>query len=116
MRNLIINLLAARRLRPQATGNSDVAGLLERVPAPDAEDTTFFDTEYRRRLFNWAVEQVRVEFRPLTWQAFWLTAVEGQSPKAAATAAGISVGAVYIAKSRVMARLRAVIDEVEGRS
>ena len=34
-RNLMINLLAARRIRPQATGDSDVRELLERVPAPD---------------------------------------------------------------------------------
>jgi RNA polymerase sigma factor (sigma-70 family) len=115
-RNLMINLLAARRVRPQATGDSDVQEMIERVPAPDGEDTTFFDAEYRRRVFHWAVDQVRSDFRPSTWQAFWLTAVEGQPPKSAAIAAGISVGAVYIAKSRVMARLRAVIDDVEGGS
>ncbi len=77
-RNLMINLLAARRIRPQATGDSDVQDLLERVPAPDGAETAFFDLEYRRGLFVWAADQVRGEFRPSTWQAFWLTAVEGQ--------------------------------------
>jgi RNA polymerase sigma factor (sigma-70 family) len=113
-RNLMINLMAARRVRPQATGDSDVQEMLERVPAPDGAETAFFDSEYRRRLLFWAAEQVRGEFRKSTWDAFWLTAVEGQDPKTAARSTGISVGAVYIAKSRVMSRLRAVIEEVEG--
>jgi RNA polymerase sigma-70 factor (ECF subfamily) len=113
-RNLMINLLAARRVRPQATGDSDVRELLERVPAPDSAETVLFDAEYRRRLLHWAAEQVRGEFRDSTWRAFWLTAVEGESANQAAAALGVSVGAVYIARSRVMARLRAMIDEVEG--
>ena len=87
-RNLMINLLAARRVRPQATGDSDVWELLERVPAPDSAETALFDAEYRRRLFHWAAEQVRGEFRESTWKAFWLTAVEGREPGAAAKAAG----------------------------
>lgn len=115
-RNLMINLLAARRIRPQATGDSDVRELLDRVPAPDSAETALFDAEYRRRLFHWAAEQVRGEFRDSTWKAFWLTAVEGREPGAVAGAVGVSVGAVYIAKSRVMARLRAVIEDVEGES
>jgi RNA polymerase sigma factor (sigma-70 family) len=115
-RNLMINLLAARRVRPQATGDSNVQEMLERVPAPDGAETALFDAEYRRRLFLWAAEQVRGEFRESTWRAFWLTAVEGVEAGAAATAAGISVGAVYIAKSRVMARLRSVIEQVDGES
>ena len=112
----MINVLAARRVRPQASGDSDIRELLEQVPAPDSAETALFDAEFRRRLFHWAAEQVRGEFRDSTWQAFWLTAVEGQPPDAAARAVGISVGAVYIAKSRVMARLRAVIEQVEGES
>jgi RNA polymerase sigma factor (sigma-70 family) len=115
-RNLMINLLAARRIRPQATGDSNVREMLERVPAPDSAETAQFDAEFRRRLFHWAADQVRGEFRESTWKAFWLTAVDGQEPGAAAEAVGISVGAVYIAKSRVMARLRAVIEEVESES
>jgi RNA polymerase sigma factor (sigma-70 family) len=113
-RNLMINLLAARRVRPQATGDSDVQEMLERVPAPDGAETAFFDLEYRRGLFVWAADQVRGEFRQSTWQAFWLTAVEGKAASAAAEASGISIGAVYIAKSRVMARLKTVIEQVEG--
>jgi RNA polymerase sigma factor (sigma-70 family) len=115
-RNLMINLLAARRVRPQATGDSDVQELLERVPAPDGAETALFDVEYRRRIFLWATDQVRDEFRPSTWQAFWLTAVEGQDPRTAAETSGISVGAVYIARSRVMARLKSIIEPVEGES
>jgi RNA polymerase sigma-70 factor (ECF subfamily) len=115
-RNLMINLLAARRIRPQATGDSDVRELLERVPAPDSAETILFDAEYRRGVFQWAAEQVRGEFRESTWKAFWLTAVEGAEPAAAAATLGISPGAVYIARSRVMARLRAVIEEVEDES
>ena len=115
-RNLVVNLLAARRIRPLATGDSDVQEMLERVPAPDGAETAFFDLEYRRRVFVWAADQVRGEFRQSTWQAFWLTAVEGQAPRAAAQASGISVGAVYIARSRVMARLKSIIEQVEGES
>jgi RNA polymerase sigma factor (sigma-70 family) len=115
-RNLMINLLAARRIRPQATGDSDVQELLGRVPAPDGEDTALFEVEYRRRVFLWAAEQIRDEFRRSTWEAFRLTAVDGQTAQAAAQATGISVGAVYIARSRVMARLRAVIEQVEAES
>lgn len=113
-RNLMINLIAARRVRPQATGDSDVQELLERVPAPDGAETAFFDLEYRRGLFVWAADQVRGEFRQSTWQAFWLTAVEGQAASAAAATIGISIGAVYIARSRVMARLKTIIEQVEG--
>src|SRR5262249_21303049 len=113
-RNLMINLLAAERVRPQATGDSDVQEMLARVPAPDGAETAFFDAEYRRRLLLWAAKRVRGEVRKSTWQAFWQAAVEGQDPKTTARACGISVGAVYIARSRVMARLRAVIAEVEG--
>ncbi len=82
--------------RPSSSNNS----------APDSEDSSWFEGEYRRRIFAWAAEQVRGEFRPATWNAFWWTGVEGHDPRAAAKALGMSVGAVYIARSRVMARLK----------
>ncbi|HEV3443267.1 MAG TPA: hypothetical protein VG099_01435, partial [Gemmataceae bacterium] len=59
-------------------------------------------------------KQIRGGCEDSTWQAFWLTAVEGKEPKEAAGALGITVGAVYIAKSRVLARLRKKIEQLQG--
>jgi RNA polymerase sigma-70 factor (ECF subfamily) len=72
-----------------------------------------YEAEYRRQLFVWAAEEVRGEFAVSTWQAFWQTAVEGQEIKTAAAELNISTGAVYIARSRVIARLRERIEEFE---
>ena len=113
-RNLIVNLLAARKRHPLGTGDTEFQSFLEQQPAPDAEELFLFEGEYRRRLFAWASERVRAEFRPKTWSAFWAAGVEGRDPKDVAGALGITVGAVYIAKSRVMARLKREIEELEG--
>ena len=50
--------------------------------------------------------QVRAVVPPETWQASWLTAVEGCGGKDAAREQGLSLGAVHLAKCRVMARLK----------
>ncbi len=113
-RNLLLNLLAAQRRRPMAGGGTDAAALLAAQPDPSAEDSAFFETEYRRRTFEWAATQVREEFRTPTWQAFWRTAVDGEEAAAVAADLGLSVGAVYVARSRVLARLRCKVEEVEG--
>jgi len=110
----MVNFLIKEEGRPQASGDSRVARLLEEQPAPAGPESALFDAEYRRRLFAWAAEQVRPEFRATTWSAFWMAGVEGKDPRAVAEALGISVGAVYHNKSRVMARLRQRIEEIEN--
>jgi RNA polymerase sigma-70 factor (ECF subfamily) len=62
--------------------------------------------EYRRRVFAWAAECVRPAVSAATWQAFWQTAVEGRGGAEVAAELGMTVAAVYLAKSRVMARLK----------
>ena len=61
---------------------------------------------------NWAAQQIRGEFQSATWNAFWLTAVEGVTPEAAAARTDKSIGAVYIARTRVMQRIHAKVDEL----
>lgn len=113
-RNLMLNLLARQKRHPRGTGDSNVQALLAEQPQPDPETTALFDAEYRRRLFEWAAEIVRPEFTLKTWQAFWQTAVDGRRPKEVAAELGLSIGATYIARSRVLARLRGQIEQLDG--
>ncbi len=111
-RNLLINFLTRRPNRLRGSGSTSVQELLESQPADDPSATAVFEAEYRRRLFRWAADEVRGEFAASTWRAFWLTAVEDRKPADTAAELGISVGAVYVARSRVLARLRARIDQM----
>lgn len=113
-RNVMINALRHRQRHPGGVGGRDVQRLLDQQPADDQE-SRLLSIEYERHLFHWAAEEVKKEFRQTTWQAFWQTGVEGRKPTDVAKELGLSVGAVYIARSRVMARLREKIEEVEGR-
>jgi RNA polymerase sigma-70 factor (ECF subfamily) len=100
-----IRKCARRRRRQALTACRDSHKALEEEPAPAEEDPQW-EREYRDHLFAWATEKVRPTFRPATWQAFWQTAVESREPQDVATDLGMSVGAVYIARCRVLARIR----------
>jgi RNA polymerase sigma-70 factor (ECF subfamily) len=107
-RNLMINFLT--RQEQLGTGRTSVMELLEAQPKLDPSAADLFDLEYRRRLFQWAAEKVENEFTPETWRAFWRTAIDGEKSGRVAESLGMSIGAVYIARSRVMARLRKQIE------
>lgn len=108
-RNKIFNFLSARKIRPQGSGDTTTNRLLDNHPqAEDGADT--WEMEYQLRLAAISMERVKGEFQESTWRAFWLTAVEGVAAAEAAKQTGLSAGAVYVAKSRVLARLK---EEVE---
>ena len=111
-RNKLYNFLSARTGQEKASGDSGAQERLEEQPAPD-DSSDQWDREYERGLFSWAAERVRPEFQEQTWQAFWQTAVDGNNPKAVAAGLGMSPGAVYVAKSRVLARLREKVQEMQ---
>jgi RNA polymerase sigma-70 factor (ECF subfamily) len=113
-RNLLNNFLARQRRRPAAEGGTEGQRLLEELPAPIENEEALWQQEYEQRLFDWAAEQIRGDFQETTWQAFWRTAVEGENPRTVAAALALSVGAVYVAKSRVLARLRKLVQEIIG--
>ncbi len=96
--------------RHDTTGDGEV----DHLPDPSAEDQTLFELEYRRAVFHRAAEQVRHEVRSSTWTAFWMTAVEGVTAEETARHLKISVGSVYTAKCRVLARMRAMIRGLEA--
>jgi RNA polymerase sigma-70 factor (ECF subfamily) len=89
-----------------------VQELLEAQPSADPGATALFEAEYRRRVFRWAADEVEGEFAPTTWQAFWRTAVEGRAPKEVASELDLTLGAVYVARSRILGRLRRRVEEL----
>jgi RNA polymerase sigma-70 factor (ECF subfamily) len=112
-RNLVINWLKQRQRRVAATGGSDLQAMLSGLPDDSGPETAEFDHELRRAMFQQAAEQVRAEVQPATWQAFWETGVVGASPVETAKKLGMTVGAVRVAKCRVLARLQAAAQVME---
>ena len=108
-RNKLIDL-REKQQRGQAMGGSSAQDMFEQQPA--REDESLWDEEFQRQLFSVAAAQVKGEFEQTTWSAFWSTAVDGKKPPEVAAELGISVGAVYIAKSRVQARLKERVAEL----
>ncbi len=86
--------------------------MLEGLPAAGGESIEF-DRELRRALFRRAADQVRGEVQLSTWQAFWETAVLGTAPAEVAKKLGMQVGAVRVAKCRVLVRLQAALKQWE---
>ncbi len=113
VRNKLRNFLDAQRRQVRGTGDTGMQHVLEALPSPEGSQEEW-DREFERRQFGWAAEQVRTEVQPATWQAFWQTAVEGKSGEEVARSLGMSVAAVYLAKSRTMAKLKAVIRQLHG--
>jgi RNA polymerase sigma-70 factor (ECF subfamily) len=111
-RNLLVNFLASQRRSVRGSGSTSVQEMLEAEPARDAAAEAEFQAEFQRRAFRWAAEQVKTEFTDSTWQAFWRTGVENRAIAAVAKELGLSVGAVYIARSRVLARLRERVEQL----
>jgi RNA polymerase sigma-70 factor (ECF subfamily) len=98
----------ARKRPPEATG---FAGLEQRPSAPehryelsDADDAS--DKKESRLLARRALDLLRRDFQERTWQAFIQVTMEGARPKDVAQRLGISVKAVYMARWRVLVRLR----------
>ena len=110
-RHAILNVLS-RRAPDRASGETAERELLAGQAAATA-DSELLLAESRREIFQWAARRVRDEFEPQTWDAFWLTAVEGREVSEAAARTGKSAGSVYAARSRVMKRLRQVVLEWE---
>jgi RNA polymerase sigma-70 factor (ECF subfamily) len=103
-RNKIRNLARQRAGRPDATGGTDAYLRLQELPEELDEPSTM--NRPGPSLAQRGLELVKAEFESRTWQAFWQVTVEDRRPAEVAASLGMSVGAVYMAKSRVLRRLR----------
>ena len=112
VRRKLSNWRAGQGSRARGSGDTATYRLLEQCPVPESVEAEW-EAEWERRLFAWACEQVRRSVTDVTWQAFWRTAVEGQAGKQVAADLGLTVAAVYLARSRVLARLKELVRSVQ---
>jgi RNA polymerase sigma-70 factor (ECF subfamily) len=92
-------------------GGSGATAALQEIADPDSALNRQWDEEHDRYVLHCLLDLVEEEFEPDTVRAFRRLALDGVSGAEAAEELGLSVAAVYVAKSRVLARLR---QEAEG--
>lgn len=98
---------------PRGSGGTDVQIRFAQIPFATKypDDDASEETAYAK-LVRRALEQVRVHFTAPTWQAFWRIAIDGQAANDVAVELSMSPGAVRVAKSRVLQRLRAELGDL----
>lgn len=110
-RTAAIRFMSREAKQIGAVGGSEILVRLESIP--DLPDSTSIE-RYEHEVILWAAEQVKHEFLPSSWSAFWATLVEGRDVNQVARELGVSCGSVYMSRSRILARIRSKIQEVEG--
>ncbi len=108
-RNKLGDWMRRQREREQAAGGRDAQRQLLELPAADSSEPA--ETGESRRLYQRALDLIHAEFEEITWQAFWRVTVDGHNPADVAGDLGLSRNAIYIAKSRVLRRLREVLGD-----
>ncbi len=110
LRTITVNCLRdawrSQRIRPRATGDSNFQQMLDQLEDPGSGLSGLWNDEHDRHVLNELLALIKPRFEPSTWQAFQLVTLQGASPKDVSAELGISVNAVFIAKSRVLSLLR----------
>lgn len=102
------------RSQPQvrAAGGSSVNQLLHEIPdVPEDEHTS---PEILNQLLRRALEQIRSQFQPQTWDAFWRCVVDNQSTAVVAEQLQMKPASVRQARSRVLRQLRCQLGDQDG--
>jgi RNA polymerase sigma-70 factor (ECF subfamily) len=107
LRTMVLNRLRGYwRKRHTNIAMNQLEQQLDELADPHSALSNRWNDEYKKGVFSRALDLLRPEFEPSTWQAFWRVSILGDTPAVAAESLGLSVNAVYLAKSRILRRLR----------
>ncbi len=102
-----------RRQRAGPTGNDTAQfELLNQATDRRSPLDEQWELEHQRQLVAKAVERMKPQIEPKTWAAFELTAIDGLSAVEAGKRLGMKSGAIYVARSRVTAKLRTEVERL----
>ena len=121
-RRKVLDLFRRRSKEVVGAGGTDALDELHAIPAASGSaasgagavdgGSAANDRTERGMLLHRAVELVRSSFEERTRQAFWNVVVEGHSPRDVAANLKMSLNAVYMAKSKMLRRLRDEFGEI----
>ena len=109
-RNRVRDYFRRRSRSQRAEGGTEALDRLQQQA--DSLDSSICGDSIASPIVRRVLESVRAEFEQTTWQAFWLTTVDGKQAAEVAETIGLSVASVYQAKSRVLRRLRQRMSDV----
>jgi RNA polymerase sigma-70 factor (ECF subfamily) len=114
-RNEATDMLLRRGARLRGQDGEVAAEILNALPGR-SDVASQLDLEYERAVFQWAAERVRKTVAENTWQAFWLTHIEGRSIEEAARSLKTRPANIYFGRSRVMARIKELVQQHEDQT
>jgi RNA polymerase sigma factor (sigma-70 family) len=106
------DLLESRKKPGAAAGGSVALDVLQSVEARE-DLVQQLNSAFDQELLEEAMERVRARVEPHTWEAFRLTAIEGQAGAAAAERLGMKVATVFKARSKVQQMLQEEIHRLD---
>jgi RNA polymerase sigma-70 factor (ECF subfamily) len=110
-RNFLLKHFERRQRSPEAPGGTDAYLRLQGIAEPTDETDDNLQSD-KHALYLRALDLVKDQFEDKTWQAFWLTVIDGLTPDETANRLGLSAAAVRKYKSRVLHRLRTEMGEL----
>ncbi|WP_436716173.1 sigma-70 family RNA polymerase sigma factor [Roseiconus lacunae] len=111
-RHKIIDFLRRQERCPVAKGGSTAMQLVQMIPEEIDESDLSERIEFNQ-LIHRALQQVRTEFEPRSWQAFWRTTIDGLTVSNVADQLEMSSATVRQHRSRILRRLREQLGEAE---
>jgi len=105
--NCLRNHRRTRKTKALRLGDSEFQQALAQLSDPASALSRQWDADHDQHVTRQLLEVIRPRFEATTWAAFCRTTLDGAPAAEVAKSLGLSINAVFIAKSRVLAQLRA---------
>ena len=112
-RNEAVDMLTRRATRPLGQDGMVAERLLADLSDSRNSLSSQLDLQYEQAVFQWAASKVRNSVAENVWQSFWLTHVEEISVDNAAKQLKMRPGSVYMARGRIMNRIKELVHQFE---
>ena len=105
--NQVRHFLRTRRNQQATLAPHPLADGMDQLADPDSALSRQWNQEHDQQLVRRLLASIQPEFNQATWQVFQLLVLDDRPVAEVAQRLGLTPNAVYVAKARVLARLRA---------